>query len=841
MKKEKITATPKINLIDTGMSFIYRGSETTGNKALSVIIHTLFSYIITLLLSLGSLFTFTTMFEIKHHEGLLLTVALLYALAMVIIFQLPKKILRFILLGIAIIFTGVTLLSLDLVISGLDYIKDFIIVGIAKSMYWSEPVLSYVFNEPMKVDTTFVLTLISVLITTGVGFFVVRKINFIFVFLITFPFFEIGAAFGCVPNHIWFGTMLAGWMAVFAMHAAIAIKKIKKRKGDKKKSKMTPAKQKKILISSIGVIVAATTFAVFAFSNYVISVAGYDRPENMKTLRSDFKAYVSDLIDYIIGQDNDGSLREGRLYQMGDRIIKECRYLTVEAPLRTQTYLRGYIGTEYTGSSWETHEIEKWMEESYKSSGYYPQNMQGKALKELSNVNVFVESSAATITISNLRRKKDYAYTTYVPYISNGFSLSGDYMVEPDNKSTYSYNAYVDTGNLFMLNNSTLFENKEFSSVWKEYSVYVKENYTKYPSGMGEISNIVDGLKMGTGYGYEEKGPAQSSLEIADRIRTYLETNIEYSLFTPKMPEDADFLNWLLTENKKGYSAHYATAMAIMLRMAGVPSRYVEGYILNEEDFENSTPLEDGYYSMDVTDKNAHAWVEIYESNYGWLPVEATPGFYEKSLTEGVDTSNFEEIESEPVEEEISNPENEITIPAQPLPSDLPELKLKEEEKTPTSSLQTIFKAIKYMFIIVGISLLTFIFLLILTFIVLVIRRAVRLANLNRNIFKGTTKQSVVAIYKYYRKLLIYEGINPEDQIPYLELTDKICKSCKILNGEQHKTAMLIFLKYRFSNEEITESELSCLKDFITEYRKASLNAVYGEEKFKFMFIDNLG
>ena len=840
MRKKQITATSKVNLIDTGMSFIYRGSETTGNKALSVIIHTLFSYIITLLLSLGSLFTFITMFSIKHHEGLLLTVALLYALAMVIVLQLSKKVLRFILLGIAVLFTGVTLLSLDLVISGLDYIKDFIILGIAKSMYWSEPVLSYVFNEPMKADTTFVLTLISVLITTGVSFFVVRKINFIFVFLITFPFFEIGAAFGCVPNHIWFGTMLAGWMAVFAMHAAIAIRKIKRRKKDKKRAKISPAKQKKIFISSIGVIVAASAFAVFTFSNYMISVAGYDRPENMKTLRSDFKTYVSDLIDYIIGQDNDGSLREGRLYQMGDRIIKNRRYLTVEAPLRTQTYLRGYIGTEYTGNSWETPKIEKWMEESYKSSGYYPQSLQGKALKELSNVNVFVESSAATVTISNLRRKKDYAYTTYVPYLSNDFTLSGDYMIEPNNKSTYSYNAFVDTGNLFMLNNSNMFDNREFSSVWKEYSVYAKEEYTKYPSGMAEINNAVDALKNGTGYGYEEKGPAQSSLEIADRIRAYLETNIEYSLTTPKMPEDSDFLNWLLTENKKGYSAHYATAMAIMLRMAGVPTRYVEGYLLTEEDFAKSTPLEGGYYSMDVTDQNAHAWVEIYESNYGWIPVEATPGFYEGNLTDDVNTSELDEIKVEQQEEELAGNQTEITIPVQNKP-ELPELKLKDEEEPVKSSLQSIFKAIKYMFISVGIAVIAFISILIVGFIVLVIRRAVRLTKLNRSIFKGSTEESIVAIYKYYKKLLIFEGMNPKEQIPYMEFTDKICNSCKILNGEKHKSSMLIFLKYRFSNEEITENELNYLKDFITEYRKRSLKAVSGEEKFKFMFIDNLG
>ena len=61
--------------------------------------------------------------------------------------------------------------------------------------------------------------------------------------------------------------MLAGWMGVFAMHAAIAIRKIKKHKKDKKKSKLTPADIKKNLVSSIGVMVAAITFFVFAFSN----------------------------------------------------------------------------------------------------------------------------------------------------------------------------------------------------------------------------------------------------------------------------------------------------------------------------------------------------------------------------------------------------------------------------------------------------------------------------------------------------------------------------------------------------------------------------------------------
>ena len=53
-------------------------------------------------------------------------------------------------------------------------------------------------------------------------------------------------------------------------------------------------------------------------------------------------------------------------------------------------------------------------------------------------------------------------------------------------------------------------------------------------------------------------------------------------------------------------------------------ARYVTGYVATAADFTPNDQYE-GYYSCTLTDKSAHAWVEIFLKDYGWVPVEVTP------------------------------------------------------------------------------------------------------------------------------------------------------------------------------------------------------------------------
>ena len=77
-----------------------------------------------------------------------------------------------------------------------------------------------------------------------------------------------------------------------------------------------------------------------------------------------------------------------------------------------------------------------------------------------------------------------------------------------------------------------------------------------------------------------------------------------------------DFVSHFLLDTKQGYCSYFATAMAVMSRIAGMPSRYIEGY---------SVPVRPGGATI-VTGKNAHAWVEIYFDGVGWVTFDPTPG-----------------------------------------------------------------------------------------------------------------------------------------------------------------------------------------------------------------------
>jgi transglutaminase superfamily protein len=71
-----------------------------------------------------------------------------------------------------------------------------------------------------------------------------------------------------------------------------------------------------------------------------------------------------------------------------------------------------------------------------------------------------------------------------------------------------------------------------------------------------------------------------------------------------------------VTKTKAGYCQHYAGAMAVMLRMLGIPARVAVGF--------TSGTLTDGKWI--VTDHEAHAWVEVWFAGHGWVPFDPTPG-----------------------------------------------------------------------------------------------------------------------------------------------------------------------------------------------------------------------
>jgi hypothetical protein len=86
-----------------------------------------------------------------------------------------------------------------------------------------------------------------------------------------------------------------------------------------------------------------------------------------------------------------------------------------------------------------------------------------------------------------------------------------------------------------------------------------------------------------------------------------------YSLSTQSAGNSSDIAAFL--QNKVGYCQQYAAALAWMARVAGVPARVAFGFTRGSQDGGNWL----------ITNRNAHAWTEVYLQGFGWIPFDATP------------------------------------------------------------------------------------------------------------------------------------------------------------------------------------------------------------------------
>lgn len=102
----------------------------------------------------------------------------------------------------------------------------------------------------------------------------------------------------------------------------------------------------------------------------------------------------------------------------------------------------------------------------------------------------------------------------------------------------------------------------------------------------------------------------------AQAIAAYVRNTALYDTNTKRMPSTAtDFAKWFLESAETGYCVHFATATTVLLQAAGIPARYITGYMVN---------MRAAYVEI-VQSKEAHAWAEFWLPGYGWMMLESTP------------------------------------------------------------------------------------------------------------------------------------------------------------------------------------------------------------------------
>lgn len=103
----------------------------------------------------------------------------------------------------------------------------------------------------------------------------------------------------------------------------------------------------------------------------------------------------------------------------------------------------------------------------------------------------------------------------------------------------------------------------------------------------------------------------------AAAIEEYLKKGPFTYTLSPKAKEGLNPMEDFLFGSKEGYCEHFATAMAVLLRRSGIPSRIVTGFVQGDW-----SPV-GGYYI--VRQRDAHSWVEAYIKGRGWTLFDPTP------------------------------------------------------------------------------------------------------------------------------------------------------------------------------------------------------------------------
>ena len=105
-----------------------------------------------------------------------------------------------------------------------------------------------------------------------------------------------------------------------------------------------------------------------------------------------------------------------------------------------------------------------------------------------------------------------------------------------------------------------------------------------------------------------------NTYEAVKTVEQYLQKNFAYSERVPTRPIP---LMGFLYDDKRGYCQQFSGTMALMLRMAGIPTRVAAGFA------PGSFNTDTGEYR--VRDLDAHSWVEVWFTGVGWVPFDPTP------------------------------------------------------------------------------------------------------------------------------------------------------------------------------------------------------------------------
>ncbi len=357
---------------------------------------------------------------------------------------------------------------------------------------------------------------------------------------------------------------------------------------------------------------------------------------------------------------------------------KEVFKITVDYPISSPLYIRGFAGGTYENGTWQRvsrQEFSDWAQSMGGDEKTYAEIVQSFPYEILINYGMLGRKKHVSLEFTQkLGRYSLMPYFTKTPK-EQEFLADGIY--PPSEERKFEWDTYMNLSDYdvsialgIYMDASSVFEDfSRRNNIFSAYGNYAEKMYTRLPEeGLEKLRAYLEEYRK-THPSYEEQMQAATDkLNASGKDSWYFEemqnilTEEEWQLFTmterdyqikeiqqllwednyysfdlEEVPEGEDSVEYFLFEQHKGYCIHFASAATLLLRMYGIPARFASGYLVLPSDFKENG---DRTWTASVTDERAHAWTEIFGDNIGFTPLEATPPSYVDML------GNLEEDES---------------------------------------------------------------------------------------------------------------------------------------------------------------------------------------------------
>ena len=286
-------------------------------------------------------------------------------------------------------------------------------------------------------------------------------------------------------------------------------------------------------------------------------------------------------------------------------------YLDISSDLKAPLYIRGYVGSNYTGSGWR--ELSDKQNEEGLATGMDLISLSSRYYQVLENLYNSGDESVTRrdLVISDVDANSAFSYIPYGTSLVDftaGEPFDAYPKQETDREIFSMY--YMNTqrlSNIQKLETAGSSETQDAS-----YRAFADSVYLSLPTkGLDSFYEEYSGKKF------------TSIADCVSFVRSTLEAHASYTKIPGSTPRGNDYVEYFLYENKQGVCTHFASAAVLLFRLYGIPARYVEGYLVRD--------LESGNGAQAIMDEAAHAWAEIYVKGVGWIPIEVTPGFIDEA------------------------------------------------------------------------------------------------------------------------------------------------------------------------------------------------------------------